>query len=143
VVDSSSRDSTHVISSSDRQLVIHLTQVLVAMATDRKRMRRRVFSAGEAVVAVGDGGDPRPHVTAEKVHVLDVAGSVARHDRTEAVSAIIKNTVKSIIILTPNFRGRNKLDTKKMSNSKGHYPAGSLCGNSGGAEWSCIFSTLE
>jgi len=88
VVDSSSGYSTHVISSSDRQLIIHLTQVLVAMATDRKGMRRWVFPAGEAVVAVGDGGDPRPHVTAEKVHVLDVAGSVARHDSTEAVSDI-------------------------------------------------------
>ena len=89
MVDSSSGDNTHVISSSDRQLVIHLTQVLVAMATDRKRMRRRVFPAGEAVVAVGDGGDSRPHVSAEKVHVLDVLGSIARHYCTETVSDII------------------------------------------------------
>jgi len=56
--------------------------------TDRKRMRRRVFSAGKAVMAVGDGGDPRPHVSAEEVHVLFVPGFVAPHDRTEAVSNI-------------------------------------------------------
>jgi len=39
-------------------------------------------------MAVGDGGDPRPHVSAEEVHVLFVPGFVAPHDRTEAVSNI-------------------------------------------------------
>ena len=48
-------------------------------------------------MAVGDGFDARPHVSAEKVHVLDVAGSVLCHHRTEAIIAI--NNILIIIII--------------------------------------------
>jgi len=34
-------------------------------------------------VAVGDVPNPRPHPLTEEVHVLDVTGSVRRHDLTE------------------------------------------------------------
>jgi len=37
-----------------------------------------------------------------------------------------------------NSRGRKKLHTKRMSNSKYHHPVGSRRGSSGGAECSCV-----
>ena len=55
------------------------------------------------------------------------------------VSCAQKLGLVLVVIFDPRYQfQRGGLDTKQLSNSKGHHPVGSSCRSSDGAEWSCV-----